>query len=164
MLEKANAPTKQNLDLDLGASTSAPIPNKQPSNSMIETLPDVKMNICRFYKNGKCKYEKDCRFEHPNICKNFIQFGLKKNSEKGCDGNCDLFHPNVCRDSLKTKSCSRSVCRFFHLEGTKQLQPDPMTTGGHRETLTFNSKDEMEEIVITTMMQSPNLSLHKIEA
>jgi hypothetical protein len=33
-----------------------------------------------------------------------------------------LFHPNAGRDSLKTKSCSKKDCRFYHLKGTKIVE------------------------------------------
>ena len=75
---------------------------------------DDPKNICRFYKNGKCKFNKDCRYAHPPICKTFRKFGLIRFNEKGCSGKCEFFHPNGCRDSLRTKKCERSDCRFFH--------------------------------------------------
>ena len=47
--------------------------------------------------------------------------GLSTFNEKGCSNkNCAYFHPNACRDSLKTKTCPRSECRFYHLTGTKR--------------------------------------------
>ncbi len=78
--------------------------------------------LCKFYNRGKCSKGKNCKFEHPQICKVFRKFGLKKNNEKGCVTSCNEFHPNTCRDSLKTKTCSRPDCRFFHLKDTKTIQ------------------------------------------
>ena len=77
---------------------------------------ETKGEICRFYANGKCKYNVDCRFQHPKICPKFRQNG--DCGVKGCAGGCDFFHPNVCRNSLKDKTCSYSECKFFHLKGT----------------------------------------------
>ena len=80
--------------------------------------------LCRFYARGKCNRSKDCRFDHPNICKKFRQFGSVSTDSKGCDGKCNAFHPNACRNSLRNKSCSFSECRFYHLKGTKTTGRD----------------------------------------
>ena len=37
--------------------------------------------------------------------------------------NCKFLPPNGCRDSLKSKTCSRKDCHFFHLTGTKMVEP-----------------------------------------
>lgn len=76
-------------------------------------------NVCRFYKNGNCKFGKECRMEHPRFCKKFTKNGLAKNNPQGCDGKCGKLHPNACRESLKNKECSRTDCRFYHLKGTE---------------------------------------------
>ena len=76
-------------------------------------------DVCRFYKNGKCKFGKDCRKEHPEMCKKFRKQGLIRHNPGGCDGNCGKLHPNACRESLRNKECSRTECRFFHIKGTK---------------------------------------------
>ena len=94
--------------------------NSEKKTKLLVTKIDPK-DICRFYKNGKCKFNKDCRYAHPPICKNFRKFGLRRNNDKGCDTKCESFHPNACRDSLKTRTCERSDCRFFHLKGTKTV-------------------------------------------
>lgn len=77
-------------------------------------------NFCRFYSRGACKHMKDCKFEHPKMCKKFTKHGNyhKKFNLTGCEGNCGKFHPNTCRESLRKKECSRENCRFFHLKGT----------------------------------------------
>ena len=80
--------------------------------------------LCRFFARGKCNRSKDCRFNHPNICKKFRQFGSVSTDSKGCDGKCNAFHPNACRNSLRNKSCSFSECRFYHLKGTKTTGRD----------------------------------------
>ena len=61
----------------------------------------------RFYSNGRCKYAKECRFEHPKMCKKFIKNGpLKKQNPKGCDGKFEKFHH--CKTEIK-KYCSTNV-------------------------------------------------------
>ena len=42
--------------------------------------------VCRFYKQGNCKFGKDCRNEHPKFCKKFTKLGILKYSQQGCDG------------------------------------------------------------------------------
>ena len=105
-------------------NSAAPIDKADPKNG-----PDPKPNstdarksnsICKFYVKGKCRHNENCRFEHPKICFKFRSFGIKEHNEKGCDDeNCSFLHPNACRDSLKTKTCTRQDCRFYHLKGTK---------------------------------------------
>ena len=51
-----------------------------------------KKETCRFYTRGHCNRGKDCRFDHPSICKKFRQFGSKSTDKKGCDGKCSAFH------------------------------------------------------------------------
>lgn len=80
-----------------------------------------KKDVCKFYARGHCTRNKDCRFDHPGICKKFKQWGSISNDSKGCDGKCKAFHPNACRRSVKDKNCSVQDCRFFHLKGTTRL-------------------------------------------
>ena len=49
-------------------------------------------------------------------------FGSKKYNDKGCEDSCKNFHPNGCRDSLKSRTCSRTECRFYHLSNTKLVE------------------------------------------
>jgi hypothetical protein len=74
--------------------------------------------VCRFYKQGNCKFGKDCRNDHPKFCKKFTKHGILKYSSQGCDGKCGKLHPSACRDSLRTKECLREKCRFYHIKGT----------------------------------------------
>ena len=80
--------------------------------------------VCKFYANGKCRFSKECRFQHPKICQKFRNHGDRKSDQKGCDGKCNEFHPNVCRNSLKNKACPYKECRFYHLKGTKTMEHD----------------------------------------
>ena len=36
------------------------------------------IQMCKFYKKGKCRYGKECRNEHPKFCKKFIRHGSLK--------------------------------------------------------------------------------------
>ena len=83
----------------------------------------TKNGICRFYLNGKCKFNVECRSEHPKICPKFRNDGDCE--VKGCGGGCGFLHPNVCRNSLRDKTCSYQDCKFFHLKGTKTVEWNP---------------------------------------
>ena len=114
----SNIPKKDKTDkgnTDYGSR--APNQNHNPSQKK-------QKEICRFYARGNCNRGGDCRFEHPNICKKFRQFGIKSSDPKGCEGNCESFHPNACRGSLYNRTCSFKDCRFFHLKGTKTITRD----------------------------------------
>ena len=78
-------------------------------------------DVCHFYAINKCRFGKDCRKEHPKICNKFKKFGLAKfNKNHGCNKDCESYHPRACFESMKTKSCKRSDCKFFHITGTKK--------------------------------------------
>ena len=90
--------------------------------------------VCRFYRNGDCKFGAKCRQEHPKFCKKFTKHGLQRHNQNGCDSKCGKLHPNACRNSLRTKECDREKCRFFHIRGTKNtFTPTPVGGWGERE-------------------------------
>ena len=109
-----------------------------------------KRETCRFYARGHCTRNKDCRFDHPNICKKFRQFGSKSTDSKGCDGKCNAFHPNACRSSLQSRSCSWTDCRFFHLKGTKRTSfnantnSHPNTKGSQNQNWRSNQQSRQQ--------------------
>ena len=68
--------------------------------------------ICKFYKEGICKYA-NCAYVHPPICKAFLQ--NKRERPNGCfRGGCELFHPSLCYDLERQGDCLRKNCRFYH--------------------------------------------------
>ena len=111
--------------------------SSQAANNEVLTNKPPTIQMCRFYKLGKCKFGKECRNEHPKFCKKFIKHGISKFSVQGCDGKCGKPHPSACRDSLRSKECSRENCRFYHIKGTngkstnqkeeeKKVKPQPI--------------------------------------
>ena len=56
------------------------------------------------------------------MCNKFKKFGLQKfnKNKSGCTEECEFYHPRACFEALKTKTCRRADCRFFHLTGTKR--------------------------------------------
>ncbi len=94
-----------------------------PENDRIVT-PKTKFNkenVCYYYATNKCKFGKECRKEHPKICNKFKKHGLKKfNRTSGCSEDCEYYHPMACFESMKTKTCKRGDCKFYHITGTKK--------------------------------------------
>ena len=133
-IEPVILPSTQTDDL-----TQSPGPS---SGSGPSTPPDTndsgpkkeKKELFRFFARGRCNRPKDCRFNHPSICKKFRQFGSISTDTKGCDGKCNAFHPNAYRNSLRNKTCSFSECRFYHLKGTKMTKKDSQEHGLNRNT------------------------------
>ena len=119
-------------DIDPNQDTSAAATATMKADKLNNLSPDGKKNdkpLCKFYVKGKCPHNNDCRFSHPRICNKFRSFGLKIHNDKGCDNQkCQFLHPNACRDSLKTKSCHRDDCRFYHLKGTKIITKQSQST------------------------------------
>ena len=81
------------------------------------------IRICRFYKNGNCKYGlkgKECKFTHPKMCRKYTQHGTNK--QRGCNlgKKCKDFHPKMCFDSIRKGECLVASCRFTHVKGTRR--------------------------------------------
>ena len=96
-----------------------------PINPVVETGNKVKFdssNVCYFYATNKCKFGKECRKEHPKICNKFKKFGLQKfnKNKNGCSEECEFYHPRACFEAMKTKTCKRNDCKYFHMAGTKK--------------------------------------------
>ena len=96
----------------------------QPPTPIIPTTPISVKNICHFYTINKCKFGKDCRKEHPKMCPKFKKHGLKKFNKLGCEESCQNYHPKACFEAMKTKTCKRSGCKFYHIAGTKKCDGD----------------------------------------
>jgi hypothetical protein len=97
-----------------------PIEITTPTHPQINVEKKEPKEICHFYTINKCKFGKDCRKGHPKICIKFKKFGLKKFNKSGCEENCENFHPKACFEAMKTKTCKRINCKFFHISGTKK--------------------------------------------
>ena len=68
---------------------------------------------------------------------------MKFNKNHGCTEECDQYHPKACFESMKTKTCRRSECKFFHISGTKKEDPNGGThinshSNGNKYIHTYN--------------------------
>ena len=113
-------------------------------------------DVCRFFKNGNCKFGEKCRNEHPKMCQKFKKNGISKHNQHGCDGKCGLLHLNACRESLKTKECSRSECKFYHLKGTKFTASQE--TGKGIENLRNEQREKQDSNLVFQLAQMEMLS------
>ena len=80
-------------------------------------------DVCKFYKNIKCRYGKSgrnidangkvCAYRHPQICKKFQDFG---DTQNGCkEKKCENLHLNICKIFKKHGNCKfANKCKFFH--------------------------------------------------
>ena len=94
------------------------------------------------FKNGRCnKAKNECRFSHPKICHKFNQFGPKNGINKGCDDSCEFYHPNACRNSVKDRTCSYEMCRFYHLKGTKLISRQVQTKQNTQKPKLFKKQE-----------------------
>ena len=115
-------------DTSSGSGSDTETGDLKDPNSKKEPL--AQKPVCKFFTNGKCKFNKECRFQHPKICQKFRHHGDSKYDANGCDGKCDEFHPNACRNSLKSKTCTYKECRFYHIKGTKTIERGNVTSQG----------------------------------
>merc|ERR1712215_101153 len=60
--------------------------------------------VCRYHRYRKCMRRAECKYSHPNVCKNIEEFGL-------CEGKCELIHQTVCKSLW---FCTRHDCGFVH--------------------------------------------------
>ena len=81
------------------------------------------LNVCHYFATNDFKIGKHCRKEHPKICNKFKRAGRAKFKKAGCNNDYEFCHPKACYESMKTKMCKRTNCKFFHLTGTIKDEP-----------------------------------------
>ena len=129
----------------------------EPTKNNKEAHTSKTKAICKFYVKGKCRHNENCRFEHPKICYKFRSFGLKENNEKGCENkNCNFLHPNACRDSIKTKTCTRQDCRFYHLKGTKIIARNTNQNASQRYNASYRPVETKNRFEGLAENKNPN--------
>ena len=102
--------------------------------------------VCKFYRNGNCKFGTKCHQEHPKFCRRFTKHGLQRHNPSGCDSKCGKLHPNACRSSLRTKECERENCRFYHIRGTvNTFKQIPEGGWGNREKELWREESRKQE-------------------
>ena len=106
----ANSDSIKRLDIEIAKlerkkEADEPLKDKKEADVKDET------KRCRYYNKGFCKYEKRCRYFHPQeICQNHLDT-LNCNL-KGCKKR----HPKVCKWFQKDVGCKREEnCDFLHV-------------------------------------------------
>ena len=67
----------------------------------------------------------------------FKKFGSFNKS--GWEESCENYNPKACFAAMKTKTCLRKDCNFFHLTGTKKMEGPNVNTANLPTILTQNS-------------------------
>ena len=86
-------------------------------------------STCRLFLKGTCPHgmrgrtNGTCKFYHPNTCNRLLKHGTR--SKQGCNKgrHCEHFHPKMCTTSITKGECFDNECKFFHVAGTKQINP-----------------------------------------
>jgi hypothetical protein len=105
--EYSSGPSQGTSGTSIGNAPTTDQQNFPHNNQDVKNSADKrKKEVCKFYARGHCTRNKDCRFDHPGICKKFRQWESISNDSKGCEGKCKAFHPNACWRLVKDKNCS----------------------------------------------------------
>ena len=135
-----------------GSSDVVPPAATNINDSGKSDLSKESKKICRFYTQNKCKFGRDCRFDHPKFCLNFKKFGMKKFNPKGCEDSCTNYHPKGCFESMRSKTCKREDCNFFHTTGTKKV--DSSNTPNSNRFLPLQANQNTSAGVINDQVNS----------
>ena len=138
----------QNQDIPSTQQNTQPIqrdvaPSQSPVNEPEEIDEDeedstkkyvITNNTCNFFLKTRCKTGisgRDCKYDHLPVCNKLMRNGIKgpHGCQKGKD--CQYFHPHMCRDSLKTRTCNRVNCKYYHVRGT--VRSDDFYEGQNEE-------------------------------
>ena len=138
----SNAAQRQAVQQHPPSGNSTPPPSDAASRGQ-----GAQSNICKFYKDGRCKYGisgrkgSTCNYEQPKACPKYLVNGNR--TGRGCSNNqCRLFHPKMCNSSLRDRICYKADCRFIHIRGTKRTRTSStssservrnMSEGGHNQ-------------------------------
>ena len=94
------------------------------TNSKKDTPTDKKISwenkktVCEDWVRSVCNNSKNCKYEHPILCTNWISrgdcWGLKNKQ-------CKFYHPNLCLQHLGQEDCRNgSRCRERHIQRDKE--------------------------------------------
>ena len=124
---------------------------------------------CRYHMNDLCRYGRQCRYIHREVCRDW-----KINGQCG-KGKCTFDHPEPCMNHLKG-ICQRRSCWYLHtLERTdpkreiQQEKPTPMQKkqnfwNGQNRGQEIQKEKTPEEEKTTTQQQSIDLVMGAMES
>ena len=121
--------------------------NKSKSKSLAKT------KICSFYQKGNCRFGLSgkkggiCKFAHPKACAKLLKHGT--HPTLGCNKGkyCEKYHPKMCFDSIKTKKCGDSSCKFVHVKGTNKTPNNPLTNPPNVRISTDRNTQERNPVI-----------------
>ena len=96
-----NSPGVENSILMV--ETPQPIAETTPQNTRSPpSHPSSFPNICQDYLKASCTKGQSCELNHPEVCPNLLDHGLKP--PYGCNGKeCHDLHPPLCKNSFRAK-------------------------------------------------------------
>lgn len=93
-------------------------PEEDEDNELKYEITD---KTCKYFLKTRCRHGirgTKCKYDHLPVCNKLMRNGLK--GPYGCKRgkDCQFYHPHMCRESLQSKTCSRTYCKYNHVRGT----------------------------------------------
>ena len=135
-------------------SSESEMSSDDESDASIPGYPAIKKAnkgqvVCKFFAKGICKHGisgKNCKYDHPTMCKKFINHGKSKEGCKLDKKKCKFFHPTLCRLSLSGKHCDRKKCTSgYHLKGDAHRNHSPVLE--ETQSVSSNAKKDFLEVL-----------------
>ena len=103
---------------------------------------EITENTCKFFLKTSCKTGlkgRNCKYDHLPICNKLLRNGIK--GPYGCKQgkDCPYYHPHMCRESLRSKTCSREYCKYYHVQGTVKTGENEVFQQYEESSQAYNS-------------------------
>ena len=127
---------------------------------------------CEFFLKGLCRHgykgnlpkgdKKECEYNHPILCKFYINFGKCKFGEE-----CRKRHPTMCSESMKNKLCPNILngerCRKgWHLKGTVPDYSKPASGNNKGDNLNMNNQNQGQNFLANMVRREMGIILREI--
>ena len=147
------SPNSEQVAVIAQRTTSSPPPITVIGDEDEHFPSKISPRVCKDYLRFRCRFGKsNCRFEHPSICSNLLDHGVK--APYGCNGKeCSDFHPDMCKSSLTHQKCDNLHCELFHMKGTIRKHPK-----SQNQQSTLNNNDITRNQPKQAANNNPNTS------
>ena len=86
---------------------------------------------CKNFIHRVCIFGNNCRYTHPNICREWADNGRCE----GVNGTCKMPHPQICRTHIKQETCLWIECRYVHPRNTQQRRVPKQQRHEYRDNM-----------------------------